>query len=188
MPERGAQWHVIGTVFSSGLITYVWNSGGSGQGGIALCLKSNRRIKQREAAQLCGDALLFKGMGKEQLRGASNIKSWPRHRFLATFCLASHSRMLRFPKTGRPVPSGLTSDSPDTYWESKVCHLPAFPFSLCSLPLGRLCTSTSSLLECWLEWKGSALQAIPVALFLYNPLVMGSRRSPLNSEGNGQYF
>lgn len=43
--------------------------------------------------------------------------------------------------------------------------------------------STSSLLECWLEWKGSALPVIPVALFLFNPLVMGSSRSPLNSGG-----
>lgn len=184
MSIRGARWHIIGTVFSSGLITYVSNSGGFGQEGIARRLKSTAALS-REAAQLCGDALLFKGM-EGTAPGSVQHQELTPALFPATFCHASRRRMLWFPKTGRPVPSGFTSDSLDTYWESKLCHLPVSPFPLRSFPLGCLYASTSSLLECWLKWKGSALQVIPVALFLFNPLVMGSSRSPLNSEGNRQ--
>lgn len=46
-----------------------------GQEGIQAAFEVNRRIRQRKRAQLRGDALLFKGMEKEPLRGASNIKS-----------------------------------------------------------------------------------------------------------------
>lgn len=47
--------------FPSGLITYVRNSGGSGQEGIARRLKSTAALSG-EAAQSCRDALWFKGM------------------------------------------------------------------------------------------------------------------------------
>lgn len=138
-----------------------------GQEGIAHRLKSTAALG-RAAAQSRGDALLFKGMEGTAAGSVQHQELTPAL-FPATFCHASRRRMLRFPKTGRPVPSGLASDSPDTYWESKLCHLPVSPYPLRSVPLGRPWASTSSLLECWLKWKGSALQAIPVALFLFNP-------------------
>lgn len=65
MSARGARWSVVGTAFSSGLITYVWNSGGFGQEGIARLLKSTDAFG-RDAAQLCGEALLFKGMERNR--------------------------------------------------------------------------------------------------------------------------
>lgn len=43
---RGAQRHVVGTGFSSGLTTYVQNSGGFGAGGNSAPFEVNRRIRQ----------------------------------------------------------------------------------------------------------------------------------------------
>lgn len=50
MSTHSAPWQAFGTVFSSGLITYVSNSGGFGQEGIAWRLKSTTALS-RDAAQ-----------------------------------------------------------------------------------------------------------------------------------------
>lgn len=50
MSVCGAQWRVIGTRFSSGLITYVQNSGGFWAGGNSAAFEVNCHIKQRSGA------------------------------------------------------------------------------------------------------------------------------------------
>lgn len=82
----------LARAFSSGLVTYVWNSGGSGQEGIARRLKSTAALSG-EAAQSCRDALWFKGM-EGTAPGSVRHQEMTPALLPATFCHASRRRML----------------------------------------------------------------------------------------------
>lgn len=96
------------------------------------------------------------------------------------------------PATDSPLPSAVRPAAVccDSQRAAGLCHLASRQIprthignpkyaatSLRVLPLHpRLSVGSSG--------KGSALSVIPVALFLSNPLVMGSSGSPLNSDGS----
>lgn len=147
-------------------------------GGGGAVFEVNRRIKQR-SRHSCVEMLSCSKGWKGTAPGSVQTSSAdPTARFPPPS--ASRPAAVRCDSQTPAGPCHLASrsDSLDTYWESKLCHLPAFPS-----PPARLCTSTSSLLECWLKWKGSALQAVPVALFLYNPSCEGTREEPFKFGG-----
>lgn len=104
---------VTGAAFSSGLGTYVGNSGGSGREG------TERRLKL-----LCSKAVEGSAPGSVPHQGLT------RRRFLAACCQASRRRMLPSAQTGGAAPSGLASGSPDTRGEpAEAATRPRTPLS-----------------------------------------------------------
>lgn len=132
-------------------------------------LKSKTASIKQSGRRSCAEMLfLFKGMERNRSGerptsradpgAASPLPSAMRP---AAVCCDSqrpagpcHLASLRIPRTHIGNPNYATSPS---------LSLSLSPFSP-GAPRS-LCASTSSLLECWLKWKGSALRVIPVCPF-----------------------
>uniref|UniRef100_A0AAV2KNG9 Uncharacterized protein n=1 Tax=Knipowitschia caucasica TaxID=637954 RepID=A0AAV2KNG9_KNICA len=137
---------------STGLITYVENSGGSGQEGIGPCLKSTGTLSWRRG----GDALLFKAVegtaaGNVQTSRADPGAVSPRH--------TSPSRRRMLP--------AYTQRQAATHHLAPLSDSPGLTMGIQTMPPPG--PSGSS-------WRGleevCALPVFPVALFGANPLVM----------------